>query len=307
MNPTTELSPIPNPDTPPTPITTRRRRLAGLAAVALALASVLAAGGSPLTAAADEPYLPQEVGLFGAVDGCELHLGALAEVKTGAELNVVVVGSDPVIQYRETFVVGYDGIVDEVLEIGDDVMPGAGGGTTLGMAVTFEGVLIDVFVTPIPEVASCNDLVPLTVTVDATGDVPAAAELAVAVRTGECGNTHTPAAVISATPGESYTVWSDPGASCPSPVDTFGAVMSYEPVQQTQVTELVGANVTVVFGFPEAPVDPTTTTTAAEATTTTTTTTTAAVVVVPEPAVLAVGIRPSTAATPVAASPSFTG
>ena len=278
------------------PRSRRPRRVAALTALALVSASLLAFGAP--TAGADEPYLPQDVGLFGEVNGCELHLGALAEVKTGAELRIVVVGPDPV-EYRNTLVVGYDGLVDEVLEIGRDVMPGAGGGTALGMALVFEGVLIDDFAAPIPEVASCDDLVPLAVGVDATGQVPAAVDLQIEVRTGECGNTQIPAAVIAGTAGETVTVLAAPGATCPSPVDALGATMSYLPDQQTQVEEIVGAAVTVVFGFPDPPADTTTTTALPTATPTTATS------IAPIPATRQAASVP--AATPVAVSPSFTG
>jgi hypothetical protein len=291
-----------------TPTRTKRRRFGVVAATsALALVSTLVLGGPAPTAGADEPYLPQDVGLFYDYVGCDLHLGALAEIKIGAEVHVIITGNAPV-AYRETFVVDNNGsgIFDETLLIGDDYMPAAGGGAHIGMALTYQGVLIDDYVAPLLADVGCADLVPLDVTVDATGAVPAGASLEVAVRTGECGNDQTPAAVISpATLPATVTVWADLGAACPSPVDALGATMTYLPDQQTQVEEVVGASVTVVFGFADAPVDPIVPDGPADPVPTTTTTT---VVQDPPPVtvdVLAVGL--AAAATPVVVSPSFTG
>lgn len=293
------------------PRSRRPRRTATLVALALGSASLVALG-SP-TAGADEPYLPQDVGLFYESVGCELHLGALAEIKIGAEVHVTIAGDDPV-TYEETFLVDNSGtgIFDETLAWGDDVMAGTSGGHHLAMVLTYEGVLIDDFAAPILSAVGCATLAPLAVTIDATGAVPAGAALQVEVRTGECGNTQTPAAVITGVPGETVTLSAVPGASCPSPVDPLGAVISYEPDQQTQVEELVGANVTVVYGFPDAP--PPTTTTAPTPSTTAAPTTPAPVVgpTPPTPVTVAPGVarpadlRPATA-TPVVASPSFTG
>lgn len=282
---------------------TKRRRSALAVASAVGLASALVAGPAS-TAGADEPYLPQDVGLDYELAACDLHLSALAEIEYGAEVHVTISGNAPVV-YEETFVIadGGTGMFAETLHGGDDFMLGADGGAHIAMELTYQGAVIDTYEAPLLASISCPDVVPLEVTVDAVGDVPADAQPQVAVRTGECGNTQTPAAVITSdAAGGTYTVLALPGATCPSPVDSLGAAVSYVPDQQTQVEDLVGAEVTVVFDFPSAPVVPvdppdhTTSTTAGPTTTTT----------------VPVAVRPATvaraaAASPVSVSPSFTG
>ena len=299
----------------------RRRRIgATTAAMAVALGAVLLGGPAP--AGADAPYLPQPVGFSHVVDGCDLHLAASSEIADGAEVRTRITTDDPVV-YEDTFVIepGGSGLFAESLEWGDEVMPGIGGGNLLVLELTYGDLVIDDYASSV-SFPDCDDLAPLTVTVDATGAVPSGQDLQVEVRTGECGNDQTPSAVASGQPGSSFTVWAAPGATCPSPVDTLGATVSYDPVQQTQVEDVVGAAVGVTFDFAQAPdpadpadpidppVDPeeTTTTTDPEPMPTPTSTSTAPVDPSPGDAeVLGVEVLPAAAATPVAVWPSFTG
>src|SRR5690606_35570648 len=145
-------------------------------------------------------------------------------IEYGAEVHVAITGNDPVV-FRETFVIEPlgSGMFDETLTIGDHYLPGAGGGAHVELNLTYQDVLIDSYSAPLISGLSCPGLVPLAVTIDATGDAPAGLPLDVAVRRGECGNDQTPSAVLraDATPA-TITVLAHPNATCPSPVDALG-------------------------------------------------------------------------------------